>query len=87
MHNKNIHIGMPYSSGRTDGQNFSIAVKNTIDEVQLTHEVNSYAQDDRRNVLTCKRALNTAVNNSNFFEHSQPIFEQQCVSHILQGAC
>jgi len=83
----NVHLGMPYSRGGTDGQNLAIAVKKTIDEMQLATKVISYTQDGGSNLVTCKRALDATVDNSNFFEPIQPIFEQECTAHILQGAC
>ena len=50
-------------------------------------KVISFTQDGGSNLLTCKRALDDTVNNAQIFLPQQPIFEQECTAHVLQGAC
>jgi len=47
----------------------------------------SLTQDGGSNLLTCKRALEDSVDNSEIFLPKQRIFEQECTAHVLQGPC
>ena len=64
---RNIHLGMPYSSGCTDGSALSVAVKNCLEDFVLSKKVISFTQDGGSNLLTCKRALDDTVNNAQIF--------------------
>lgn len=79
----NVHIGMPYSSAGTDGQSLSLAVKDCMQEYNLCHKVVSYTNDGGSNLGTCKTALEENVDNTDVFSPRQPIFDQDCVAHIL----
>jgi len=84
---KNIHLGMPFSSGGKDGKRFSSAVKDCLDEFYVSRKVVSLTQDDGGNLSTCERALDENVDNSEVFTPKQPIFEQECTAHVLHCAC
>ena len=53
----------------------------------MAEKVISFTQDSGSNLLTCKRALDDTVSNAQIFLPQQPIFEQECTAHVLQGAC
>ena len=53
-------------------------VKNCLEDFAISKKVVSFTQDGGSNSLTCKRALEDSVDNSEIFLPKQRIFEQEC---------
>ncbi len=82
-----LHLGMPWSRGGTDGQKLAYAVEECISEFNLGTKVIGYTCDGGSNLKTCKLQLDEKVSNSSIFNPPKPQFETPCIAHILSGAC
>ena len=77
---------MPWCKGGADGQSLSVAVKSCIKNFGLQNKVIAYWSDGDSNLKTCKTELNKTANNAAVFNPPKPLFEAQCLAHVLSGA-
>ena len=70
---------MPYASGGTDGQSLSVAAKDCLDECCNSKKLVSYTQDGGGNLVTCKRALDDSVDNSDIFFQTKPFLSKNAL--------
>ena len=80
-------MGNPYFSTGTCGQILSCTIRDCLDDFDITIKIVSYTNDDGENLWTYKRALDHVADNSDIINPKQPISEQSCITHVLQGAC
>ena len=83
---KNTHIGMS-STTATDGVSLSLSVMEMVENFGLETKIVGIMSDGGGNIRVCREALESKYTNDSVFTPPKPLFNMECLAHILAGAC